>query len=115
MYHTPATAVTSRATSDAEYVTILGPMIKIPGRAELLFCAALCYAVPYCTVLHVVHWRRVGARDCWSGAFSVEVFTKLPEYMRLSFPGLAGVFLEWTSFEASIFLAVSVLHLPIVK
>ncbi|CAN0006816.1 unnamed protein product, partial [Laminaria digitata] len=55
-------------------------------------------------VAHILVFR-LGAEACWSGIFSLEVFRGWPDYLALCIPGLTGVFLEWTSIEASCFLA----------
>lgn len=62
----------------------------------------------YVLILHRIASFRLGAKDCWSGACSSEIFKKLPAFLQISLVGLAGTFMEWTSIEATLFLAVSV-------
>ncbi|CAM9377744.1 unnamed protein product [Ectocarpus fasciculatus] len=47
----------------------------------------------------------LGARGCWSGLLSKDIFKHWPGYLAICIPGLTGVFIEWTSIEASIFFA----------
>ncbi|CAM9113335.1 unnamed protein product [Ectocarpus sp. 12 AP-2014] len=47
----------------------------------------------------------LGARGCWSGILSADIFKHWPAYLAICIPGLTGVFIEWTSIEASIFFA----------
>ncbi|CAM9871755.1 unnamed protein product [Scytosiphon promiscuus] len=49
-------------------------------------------------------WR-LGANGCWSGLCSPDVFKHWDEYLKECGPGLMGVFIEWTSWEATVFFA----------
>ncbi|CAM9739756.1 unnamed protein product [Ascophyllum nodosum] len=48
---------------------------------------------------------KLGGGDWWSGICSCDVFLGWPEYLRLCIPGLVGVFIEWTAWEASVFIS----------
>eukprot|EP00903_Cladosiphon_okamuranus_P005780 g5728.t1 len=57
------------------------------------------------TTLIAYTWIFKLGEGCWSGIYSMEVFRDWKNYLAESIPGLVGLFIEWTSVEASTFLA----------
>ena len=64
--------------------------------------SSLCFVVCDCFA------RSLGGDGCWAEIGSENVFDprKLCSFLGLCLPGLGSVFIEWTSMEASTFLAV---------